>query len=398
MFDYNSNKGNDILVIIFVWLSAIASLMSNEINRIALYIVLPLGFTLSFLSYKTLLVNKYFNLLSILYLWVFCSVLWSTDTSLALEQINKVLGCYILSYIFTVKALNIKNISWLYITYIFLLAFAWYYAYHNIFSIIELGQERVNDEKLNANTLAYYTFYVTFSIYILGESAYKDPVKKILELIFILTIPLSIITAIYTASRQVLIIQIPFSVALLYIRYIKERNFKAKLFAVILMLMCIIALYPVFYKEYEDSLLQHRNEIEITDESRVKLASDAFNVGLDYFPLGVGAGNYVLYSYDKHFSHNVYLELFANVGIIGLIIYTCIIAIFLRRQWQRYMYYKDNMYLSFFLFGFFYCIDGIFYSFYESLWLIGFFMLVASHSESYFELSYYDDIENDIEE
>lgn len=374
---------SDIFVMLCVWFAAIVSLLSDSINQIALYAILPLAFITTFVSFGKLQVNKYFNLLVSLFIWIIFSVIWATDTAVALAQVKQIFGSFILCYIVSVKARNPHNIFWLYITYILLLIFAWYYAYNNIFTMIEVGEERVNDEKLNANTLAYYTFYATFATYILGDVINKVTWSRIFRFLFLLIIPLSFITAILTASRQVLIIQVPLIIILLYIRYIKGRKMKQKLVFYIFLMICLIIAIPSISEEYDNSYLKQRSELDVKEDSRSMLAKDAFKVGLAHFPLGVGPGNYVVHSLYKKFSHNTYLELFVNEGVIGLYIYIYMMMIFLKRQWRRYKFTKDKIYFSFFIFGLFFVIDGIFYSFYTHLWLITFFIIVASHSETY---------------
>lgn len=46
--------------------------------------------------------------------------------------------------------------------------------------------------------------------------------------------------------------------------------------------------------------------------------------------------------------------------------------------------YRDNVYLVFLICGMIYLFDNFFYVFYIDLWLIGFFILLASHSETYY--------------
>jgi O-antigen ligase len=269
----------------------------------------------------------------------------------------------------------------------------WYYAYNNIFNVIELGVERINDEKLNSNTLAYHTFYATFAIYMLGEICFNR--KTIYDILFILMLPLSFFTAIYTASRQVLIIQLPLISILLYIRYLKNNAIEKKFQFGFIAILIGLTVLPFVIEKYDNSYLKERNEINIEDDSRTKLAKDALKVGFEYFPLGVGPGNYVVHSYNKHFSHNTYTELFANEGIVGLIIYLVIVIGFVIEQWKIYRMYDDDIPLAFFWVGVFFIIDGFFYSFYQHLWLISFLILITTHSRTYYETYLIDDYMNE---
>lgn len=386
-------NSNDRYVMLCVWFAAFVSLFAESINAVALYIVLPSAFIATFFYWKKIKVNEYFNLLLLLYLWIFVSVLWATDTAVAFRQLRQCLGSILLCYVFSVKAQSVKNIEWIYFTYIIVLVMDWYYAYNNILNIIDVGVERLDDNKLNANTLAYHTFYVTFATYILGDITEKKR-KKIYNILFLLMIPLSFYTSLLTASRQILIIQVPLIAILLFIRYLKETNVGKKFISLFIIFIAFICLLPFVLNIYDNSTLKTRSEIDIKEDSRILLAKDAFMVGVENFPLGVGPGNYLVHSYNKHFSHNTYLELFANEGIVGLIIYLTLMFGFIKKQWRRYKKYNDKIFLAFLIFGLFYIFDGIFYSFYEQLWLISFFIIVASHSETYYQIKILTNHEN----
>lgn len=383
MIDIYNIEKSDLYVLICVFFAAIVSLFADSINAIALYVVLPSAFIVTFLGTRQIFVNKYFNLLTILYIWILISTLWATDIDVALGHLKECLGSFILCYIITVKARDIRNIELLYLLFVVILLMDWYYAYNNIFNVIELGVERISDEKLNANTLAYHTFYATFAIYILGEVCPNR--RKMYDILFILMLPLSFFTAIYTASRQVLIIQLPLISILLYIRYLKNNTIGKKFYFVFIVILMSLIILPRVINIYDNSYLKERSEKKIEDDSRIKLAKDAINVGLENFPLGVGPGNYIIHSYNKQISHNTYTELFANEGIVGLIIYLVIVIGFVIEQWKTYRMYDDDISLAFFYGGVFFIIDGFFYSFYENLWLISFFMLITTHSKTYEE-------------
>lgn len=68
--------------------------------------------------------------------------------------------------------------------------------------------DRLNDAKLNANTMAYYTFYATMAAFLLSDMVQSINYRKLFKILFLAMIPISFV-AIVTASRQVLIIQIP---------------------------------------------------------------------------------------------------------------------------------------------------------------------------------------------
>lgn len=372
----------DWFCVIGIWFSAIAGLMADSVNKIALYIVLPIVFVLTFLYNKSLLTNRYMNLLSMLFIWILLSVLWATSIDYAMVQVNQILGSFLLCFVFSALGNNNKLLPLLYLSFILLLLSDWYYAYNNMLDI-EFGVDRLNDLKLNANTFAYHTFYATFSIFILGE--YSIGIKRIVRILFLLMMPLSFVTALYTGSRQLLIVQVPLILMLLFGRYFKYVSLQKRVIALFLVFIAIIAISPKLLRVYNNSMLKERTELSLQEDSRVMLFKDALKVGNDHFPLGVGANNYIVYSYNHHFSHNTYLELYANEGIIGLFIYLYLMLLFLKTQWRRYRKTRDIMYYYFFTAGLIFAIDGFFYVFYSHLWLISFFILISTHSETYYK-------------
>ncbi|MBP3496369.1 MAG: O-antigen ligase family protein [Alistipes sp.] len=376
---------SNVIIILCVWLSAFASLYSDSANSLGLYVMLPIAFVLSIFQQGLGKTNVYLKILVALILWICFACLWAEYIEDAFNQLKQLLGTLILAVIFTTAAKKEDNIPYLYVGYIVLMISALMYADREILNEIDTDIERLNDEKLNANTLAYYLFYVTFAIYELGRMSKLRFLKITWDILFILLIPLTFFISLLTASRQVLIIQIPLFAILLYLRYVRNKKMFHKIVFLAIAVASIFISLPNIERSYNESILKTRNELDVSDDIRVTLSADAIKVGFDYFPLGVGPGNYVHYSFSGHFSHNNYLELFATVGIVGVVIYLSMIWIFLKRQWKRYRRFRDQQYLLFFIFGLVYAVDGFFYVFYPHLWLMGAFMLVAAHSETYYD-------------
>ena len=374
------------IAIILLCISAAVS-MNDSLNTIALYILMPSAFILSILVNGGLMTNKYEKILIYLLLWVAFSWFWAIYKAPATQQMNQILGTFIFTFTIFVCAKRQQNIPWLYVIYILLFLSAWKYAQENIVS--QMGErERLDDDKLNANTLAYYLFYLTMSIYILADIIKNRVLRVLFSLLFFMMLPLSYILALLTASRQVLIIQIPLILSLLFIRYFINSKLWHKLLFVVIACTAIYYLSSVISQMYVGSLLQERSEANVSEDERTTLLNEAIEVGIEHFPFGVGANNFVKYSKSHGFSHNNYAELFVNNGIIGVILYLWMMLLFLNRQWKRYRFFRDKQFLVFLLFGIIYFVDGFFYSFYNNLWLMGFFILVATHSETYYNDKY----------
>ena len=106
------------------------------------------------------------------------------------------------------------------------------------------------------------------------------------------------------------------------------------------------------------------------------------------FFTGVGTGCYCIVSRYGGFSHTTYIELFANTGILGSLIFIWAILNFLMTQLRRYKSTNDLLFLLFLIFGLFFAFDNFFYVFYSSVWLLGIFLLVAAHSDQHYYSNY----------
>ena len=373
----------DILSVILIIFSASVSL-NNSLNPIALYIAIPCSFLWSFSHYRVIRTNIYMKLLVILYSWIlFCSF-FAEDSHLAAMEMKRILGSFILCYSIAALSKN-KIIPWLYVVYFVLLCAAWWYAKNNILSVIDFGVDRLNDQKLNANTLAYYTFYVTISVFIMGEIL-KSKLGFLFRLALFAMVFLAFITALYTASRQVLLLQVPLFISLFGIRYARERNNRVVFFL-------IMAFFIVFFinyglEKYNNSTLKQRSEIAVKEDTRYQIAQECISLGFQSPLIGYGPGNIVKKISSHHGAHNTYLELFVNTGVIGVFIFIFLLYVYIKRQYVRWVKTRDCLFLVFLTFGLFWILDQVFYAFYADLWLMSFFILVASHSDEYYYNNY----------
>lgn len=385
-------KKKEILCIILLYFAASVSLI-DSLNPLALYGAIPLSFLISLSVGNSLKTNNYLKRLLVLILWVAATYFSAVYVEEANNQMKNLLGVFVLSMTIANLSSDKRCVPWLYGVFIILLIQALVYANsHIMIEGFDTATDRLNDEKLNANTVAYYTFFVTFAIYELGNSFLikNRVIANIFRLLFLAMYGVSFTVAILTGSRQVLIIQIPLLALLTFIRYIEGASLKRKLlFVLIAAVACVASIDPIT-KSYDNSYLKVRSETKVKDDVRALLLQDAIKVGCQHPIMGVGPGNYVRYSFNRHFSHCTYTELFANTGVIGTLIYVSLLLMFITSQWKRFWKYRDKTYLVFLVCGLIYLFDNFFYVFYVDLWLIGFFILLASHSETYFNYKKYN--------
>lgn len=376
----SNKKIYTVVIIVLLYFAAFVSM--GDYNSIGLYVALPCAFIITFISFRAARVNHYFNILIALYFWVFFTALFSSNIESSSLQLKQILGCVIMCYVIGVNARNEKTVPWLYIIYLIAYLVSINYIIENVIDGIVLGEERIDDEKMNANSMAYSTFYITFILFIFGEIFNKKWLRNIFRFLFFGIIPLSLWLALITASRQMIVIQVPLIVILLFLRYWKFGNKRSK-FALVTALSCIaISAFYIYYSVFEDSLLVERSQ-NISNDARLVLIEETINIGFRNPIVGVGPGCVQLYTTERAFAHNTYLELFAGTGVLGMIIFLVLVGKYLTVQLKRYSLYQDKMYLYFSVFGIFFIVDQLFYVFYPKLYLISFFILVATHGETY---------------
>lgn len=320
--------------------------------------------------------------LVLLYVWLFLSYIIASNKSLAATWVTNGAVTLLTSLSFFAIAQKKKFVPIAYIINLIAIVMLARFAYSNIYLLSEdftFGENRLSGEGLNTNTLAYFLFYLTFIVYTLGDII-EGSWSKILKYIFFLIIPLSFFVSILTASRQVLVIQIPLIVALILIRY----SYKSSRLTIIVLLVGILALVylPKVASIYENSYLAERNQKDLKTDTRYKIMENAIAIGNENFITGIGIGN--LPDRIVYIAHNSYLELYADNGIFGMLIYVFLTFGFVKKQYWRYKRTKDRNYLSFMTFGIFFITDNFFYVFYTEYWLMSFYVLVVTHAETYY--------------
>jgi O-antigen ligase len=135
-----------------------------------------------------------------------------------------------------------------------------------------------------------------------------------------------------------------------------------------------------FLLEYIGTNLERRFENEYSEDSRYVLIKEAIEVGFENPIFGVGPGNFGQYSTEKVFSHCSFTELFANNGVIGLILFLVLFQKLFKSI--KILYFRKNgdkvpVYL--FVGVVVYFIYNLFYVFYLNLNLFGFLFVMIGH-------------------
>jgi O-antigen ligase len=353
--------------------------VDESIMSLGLYCAVPGAFVLSvFCAKENILKNKYYRIFIGFFGWILFTWFFALNTEAANHQLQRLLGVFMLTTAVCNLATDQRNQKWLQCLYVLVFIIALNYARGHILTTqFDIKSDRLDDDRLNANILANYTVYATFALYVLGNIVLKRWMNFTFRILFLLMIPLTFIIAILTASRQVLLVQIPLFTVLLYLRYFKNVKIWSKLCFIALACIAVFMSVDTIIQTYDNSYLKVRNETKIEDDGRFKVLVQAIEVGNSHPLTGVGPGNFYLLSTGRIFSHCSYTEAYANSGIIGLILFLYLIGYYLKQQYVGYRRTLNKKFLEYLTFGIVFAFYNFFYVFYSDLWLMSYFMFVA---------------------
>lgn len=388
---FKSYSFSEVLLSLLLFFSAFVAKF-DELNVFALYMAIPISTLICWNYYEKEDYGKWFRMLMILFIWIMFTGLFADYPSIVQRHFSQILGVFLLCYIVNTMSKFNSFIPVLYLMYIVYFIGMFYFIYSRgllaayDYTVSRLAEDEGASVSINANEPAYFTFFSTIAIFMLGDIINNRSINRIFKLLFFLTIPISFEVALLTGARQTLIIQIPTILLLLYCRY-PLHSMKSQLLVIVLISIAGYML-PKALDIYDNSMLSHRAELTVEDDVRTRLIKDAFRVGMENALVGVGPGCYIKYSREGGFSHCTYTELFANSGIPALLIYSMMLLSFVRLQYVRYKRTKDAFFKVFLIVGLMYVIYNSFYVFYQNLWLMAFFFLIANHSDTYYKRKY----------
>lgn len=378
-------KGNrvDIIPVAVIIICSVFRNFSPQLNSMILTVILPILMVWCIIRDNRLLHNQTIQLFLALVFWILITLTTSVDVSYSLKVLKPILGGVVTSIImYSLSRNNQMNSRWLFISYILMFSATLYYLYTtgDLFAIDIQKTRLETDEGINANDFAYYLFYITIAISLFFWDGFKGlSYKEIVFYIIILVVTLYI--SLITASRQVIVVVLPFIAFSIFIRTAKRLSLRSILLFVIPLIIITVMVYSYYMNNYyEGSYLETRMEIGLGDEDRMILLKRGFNLGMAHPIFGVGIGNMANLTRGS-FSHNSFVELFATTGIIGSLIFTVMILETIKINYKRYKITKNGVFLYLtWSFGA-WAIYNFLFVFYISPWLMSFFFLLVGYSE-----------------
>ena len=230
---------------------------------------------------------------------------------------------------------------------------------------------------LNANAYSYYCIFANFSLFYLYLKYRSKPVFLMLLILPILFL----IIAFTTQSRAGLFLIVVINLGFwLFVNKPKEPSKIAKLVRKLFITSVIVLLTFQFIKIYEGSRIKNRVvQTANRQDSREVLIEEGIEVFKQNPILGVGLGQFPFYSKYRLFTHNSYIEILAEQGIIGGVLLFSLFLIPTFKSIKNYRSDKNNpLYKFYFLFFITFLIYNNFYVFYKFPFSMMYFFLIIS--------------------
>ncbi len=235
---------------------------------------------------------------------------------------------------------------------------------------------------LNANSYSYYSFFANISLFILFLK-YKNPFTKISLAIFPI---IFILISFATQSRSGLIFIVLSNVVFwLFIFKTENKNPLKKLATSLVTIAAIVlAIYQFTILLLQSDFSKRLSVKEDSSQERTNIMIEGIEYFLQYPFSGVGIGQYPIYSKYGLFTHNSFIEAFAEQGIIAGFL---VIIIFIRPliiAFNLFVRNKQNPEIKVqFLFFLVFALFNNFYVFYKfSFAMIFHFVMIAYQQQT----------------
>ena len=380
---FNDNKEDSFIPVL---LFAFAALIWRTSYYIAsLYVAIPLLIVYSFWLYRDYIFeSQYWIPYLLMIIWMFVSTAMSDNANDGFRRMVPITASFLLSFAGYAVVRGNKNYWVIYVSYIALLAYLIYANFMEGGFILRFDYsseaDRNSSMKLNANDYAYYTLFATMSLKLFFE-IFDDKIRSVFKVIaYIAFAILSFYVALFTASRQVLALQIPLLAFFFFYDFMwgEERRFDY----IFLLIILLVAFIPSLDSIYSHSFLSVRSQVGYQDDVRSRLLQMAFDQGLEnpLFGLGIGA--------DTFFSHCTYTHLFARCGLFAAICFVVILYKSAITQLKRYWMSGDKVFLLYLVLVLFVAIGNFTYSYMQEPFMMTILFVILGESDRNFINNY----------
>ena len=309
---------------------------------------------------------------------MFLSSLLSDNSLASLKIMISVTATFFLS--FSVLALSQKGNNSFFLSFAFICLFiAILYStltsesYINSFDYANEAERRANTD-LNSNQYAYFSLFTIMAVRLmLGRISIYKPLLGLF--IYFVLAGLSFFVALLTASRQVLLLEIPLIVYFVFFDFSTKDNKINRVFLFLFILVAAFFFLPKITSLYDSSYLAVRSGEDIEEDARSYLLLMGLHQGLDNPMFGLGFGANVL------FSHCTYTHLLARCGVPAFITYIYMVYISIKEQYQRYKTTHDKYFRLYLFMLVFFAVANFFYSYINQPFMQTIMFLIIGESD-----------------
>lgn len=237
--------------------------------------------------------------------------------------------------------------------------------------------ERRGNTEMNSNQYAYFSLFAIMSVRLLLGN--KHVCFFIRMILYLLLAGLAFFVALLTASRQVLLLEIPLLLFFVFYDYRLQGARKGKMVYLFMGILFLLFFIPQISSLYESSFLAARSDEDIEDDARSYLLIKGINQGIENPLFGVGLG------YKTFFTHCTYTHLWGRCGIPVLLGYLYVIYIAIKDQYRRFKKSRDNYYLMYLFLLIVFFIANFFYSYIDQPFMLSIMFLLIGYSDNRFQ-------------
>ena len=354
----------------------------GEYYRQSLYVVIPVLIVVSFFRWwKTIFNSRYWWPYFLLIIWMVLASYFSEYRSESFQRMIPMFAAFLLSFSTYAIAIKGDNAKILYLSYCLFFFLIMYMSFTVTGFVQDFDyadeHDRESNSRMDANSYAYYSLFLTMSARMILNRRNIHIPQVLLFIIYIILLIITFYVALFTAARQVMYINIPLILMLIYNDFIREGKTERKILFFAGAIALAVVILPIFTRYYNNSFLATRSEVSFAEDGRSRMMKNAMILAFDNPIFGVGFGAPIT------FSHNTYTHLASRCGFPALFLYVIILLRFVFTQFKRWRRTNDNTFFLYLICGFFYLVGNFLYSYIDGPFMMAFLFLLIADSENY---------------
>ena len=322
------------LYVVFVYIIMFSTVTVEIANRIGLAMVACFGVFYFWLNGLKIRKTSFFISMFLYGLVIFFAKEYSTAPADKLSTMfNGYISMFIVIFVINLVVVDEEDIKFLLKAFALAALIQCIYMLSvyglDIFYVIAEGEERirVGDEVSNSNSVGMsFICSEIISVYFLLNE--KMQIHK--KLFYVVLTVIGFVFGLLSGSRKALILLIAGSFIILYYKNLDKKNVVKTMFGILIASAAVYAMYYLITSNQMFSIINDRfttliegvrgeTILDNSSEERFNMIKTGWEVFVES-PV-YGKGLYASYNYFETYSHNNFIEILMNTGIIGFIIF-----------------------------------------------------------------------------